>query len=583
MTVAAENRRLSEREAVLTLLFDLCQLGALLYLTGGLGNPFALLIMAPVTISAAVLTPARDRSLLAGAAARDHHPPRPLLRAARARVGRGARRCRRCWRRQLDGAADRHRLPRDLSCGGSPTRPSRCRRRSPRRRWRSPASSSSRALGGVVAAAAHELGTPLATIKLVSTELVEELADRPHLQEDAALVRAQADRCTEILRGDGAARQGGHAGPPRPVLERRRGGGGAARRPRHPDHHPRRGRPARGRPRGAAARSPAGRRSSRGCATCAERRRLRPHRRSGSTSTGPTAELRVAIGDDGPGYPPDLIGRIGDPFVRRRAAAPGERPGYEGMGLGLFIAKTLLERSGARLRFGNGDAGGRAGRPARVRPAERRRRHRRLAAHRARPRAVAGSERADPGGRRRPEAERPYPPARRRLRPQRPDVSRRRCRLPDLAVGKSGRGRPGVAPEAGEGGMRGATAPGSESDGPGGTSLALRAGAPGDGPRAPQELRLSGRDLYELRLIASPDASVGLCDDCRGTACACLGWRTLPNGRPARALGQATDGASGTTAGCACQGAVSVLVKRHVAPISGRRGAGRWRGRSAFA
>ena len=56
MTVAAENRRLSEREAVLTLLFDLCQLGALLYLTGGLGNPFALLIMAPVTISASVLT-----------------------------------------------------------------------------------------------------------------------------------------------------------------------------------------------------------------------------------------------------------------------------------------------------------------------------------------------------------------------------------------------------------------------------------------------------------------------------------------------------------------------------------------------
>ena len=59
------------------------------------------------------------------------------------------------------------------------------------------------ALGGVVAAAAHELGTPLATIKLAATELVEELADRPHLQEDALLVRAQADRCTEILRGMG--------------------------------------------------------------------------------------------------------------------------------------------------------------------------------------------------------------------------------------------------------------------------------------------------------------------------------------------------------------------------------------------
>ena len=76
------------------------------------------------------------------------------------------------------------------------------------------------------------------------------------------------------------------------------------------------------------------------------------------------SELRAVIGDDGRGYPPDLIGRIGDPFVRRRAALPVERPGYEGMGLGLFIAKTLLERSGARLTFGNG------GEPAAAAPAE---------------------------------------------------------------------------------------------------------------------------------------------------------------------------------------------------------------------
>ena len=105
----------------------------------------------------------------------------------------------------------------------------------------------------------------------------------------------------------------------------------------------------------------------------AERRRLRRARRSGSTSTGRDAELRVAIGDDGPGYPADLIGRIGEPFVRRRAGPPGERPGYEGMGLGLFIAKTLLERSGAALSFGNGTP---AAEPAPARPAGRSRRRR---------------------------------------------------------------------------------------------------------------------------------------------------------------------------------------------------------------
>ena len=59
--------------------------------------------------------------------------------------------------------------------------------------------------------------------------------------------------------------------------------------------------------------------------------------------------------DDGRGYPPHLLGRIGDPFMRRRApAGDTQRPGYEGMGLGLFIAKTLLERSGADLSFANG-------------------------------------------------------------------------------------------------------------------------------------------------------------------------------------------------------------------------------------
>ena len=60
--------------------------------------------------------------------------------------------------------------------------------------------------------------------------------------------------------------------------------------------------------------------------------------------------------DDGRGYAPQVIGRIGDPFVRRRRATAEstQRPGYEGMGLGLFIAKTLLERTGAELSFANG-------------------------------------------------------------------------------------------------------------------------------------------------------------------------------------------------------------------------------------
>ena len=66
--------------------------------------------------------------------------------------------------------------------------------------------------------------------------------------------------------------------------------------------------------------------------------------------------ITIRITDDGPGYPPHVLPRIGDPFVRHRRESEGaeRRPGYDGMGLGLFIAKTLLERTGARLVFSNG-------------------------------------------------------------------------------------------------------------------------------------------------------------------------------------------------------------------------------------
>ena len=66
--------------------------------------------------------------------------------------------------------------------------------------------------------------------------------------------------------------------------------------------------------------------------------------------------IRIMVGDDGRGYPPEMIGRLGDPFLStrrgQRSGADG-RPEYEGMGLGLFIAKTLLERTGAELTFAN--------------------------------------------------------------------------------------------------------------------------------------------------------------------------------------------------------------------------------------
>src|SRR5262249_29719664 len=66
--------------------------------------------------------------------------------------------------------------------------------------------------------------------------------------------------------------------------------------------------------------------------------------------------IRAVIADDGPGFDPDLLGQLGEPYVSRGGAGR-ERQG-EHMGLGVFIALTLLERTGASLRFGNRPEGG---------------------------------------------------------------------------------------------------------------------------------------------------------------------------------------------------------------------------------
>jgi two-component system sensor histidine kinase RegB len=66
-------------------------------------------------------------------------------------------------------------------------------------------------------------------------------------------------------------------------------------------------------------------------------------------------EVTIEIADDGPGFSREVVARIGEPYVTTRAAPAGGEPHHEagGLGLGLFIAKTLLERSGARLELAN--------------------------------------------------------------------------------------------------------------------------------------------------------------------------------------------------------------------------------------
>jgi two-component system sensor histidine kinase RegB len=344
-----ENKRLSEGENFLMVMFDLLQLCFLLFLTGGLHNPFSLLVLGPVTVSAAVLS-LRSTVILGGtalflvSAMVEYHLP---LRTEQGFVLRVpdifvlgqwvaiviavvfisiySRRITREMHSMSDAlAATQMALARAQKLND---------------------------LGGVVAAAAHELGTPLATIKLTSSELAEEL-EGEH-REDALLIREQADRCRDILRGMGRAGKDDLHMRQAPLVE-------VIREAAEP--HQDRGKeiviesgpgPGGGYAQPQILRRPEIIHGLRNLVQNA----VDFARTTVWIETLWTDDLvSIRILDDGRGFPPHLLGRMGDPFMRRRRSDADRkaRPEYEGMGLGLFIAKTLLERSGAELAFANG-------------------------------------------------------------------------------------------------------------------------------------------------------------------------------------------------------------------------------------
>lgn len=344
-----ENRRLSEAEVAMMLLFDVAQLSFLLFVTGGLNNPFALLILAPVTISATAL-PARLTILLGAVAI-------VLITV----VG--------LWHLDLTTADGLPIGMPDLFVFGFWVaivigivfEGIYARRVTTEIASMSEALAATQMalareqkltdLGGVVAAAAHELGTPLATIKLVSAEMAEELESSPDLAEDARLIRDQADRCRDILRSMGRAGKDDRLVRYAPILAVLQDAA---------EPHAQRGKTIRfaAEPlEGSTAEQPV---VSRRPEILHGLRNLIQNAVDFADSTvwvdvgWSDQDIVVRIVDDGPGFPSNVLARIGDPFVRNRRGEPrDQRPEYEGMGLGLFIAKTLLERSGASLAFVN--------------------------------------------------------------------------------------------------------------------------------------------------------------------------------------------------------------------------------------
>ncbi len=351
--------RIPEWQAALYFAFDILQLAVLLYLTGGLENPFALLFMAPVTISATALSLRSTILLLAltfglVAALAIYHEPLPWFESEPFRLSKV----------YLTG------IWAALSLGIGFMAAYAWRVAHEARRMSNALSATQHvlaraqrltALDGLAAAAAHELGTPLGTIALVSKELLRGGLSPEQTTEDLQLLNSQAERCKEILsrlarKPDEA--DAVHSRLPLTVLldeimQPWQGGDIEF----HMD-------------------------IEEGEDEAFEPQiRRRPEMMFGLGNLVENAtdfarsevtlhawytrkRVRIEIMDDGPGFAADVLDRLGEPYVttrpRRGGKASDDEDGHEGMGLGVFIAKTLLERTGARVQIGN-RADGRSG------------------------------------------------------------------------------------------------------------------------------------------------------------------------------------------------------------------------------
>jgi two-component system sensor histidine kinase RegB len=344
------SHRLSDRLAALLLGADILQLAGLLYLTGGLENPFAILFVAPVLISAMALAPGRTLALgvLAGCAVSAlalSHLPLPwytdasielphlyrlgiwsAIMLSLAFTGVYA------WRIAKEG--------RDLAQALAATELVLAREQHLSQ------------LDGLAAAAAHELGTPLATITLVAQELDRVMPKDGPMAEDVALLRDEVRRCRGILSKLTTLSQ--TAASPWAVMSL---------------HHlleevisPQRAFDVRietqldGKgPEPSTRRNPG---VIYGLGNLLDNALGFAVKTVIVEAAWNDASVTVRIKDDGKGFPPDILSRVGEPYLTTRGAVVEELEAGSGLGLGLFIAKTLLERSGATLSASNLAQGG---------------------------------------------------------------------------------------------------------------------------------------------------------------------------------------------------------------------------------
>ncbi|MCG8692559.1 MAG: ActS/PrrB/RegB family redox-sensitive histidine kinase [Minwuiales bacterium] len=333
--------RLGDLGAAAYLGYDIAQLAVLLYLTGGLTNPFCVLFLVPVTISATILS--LTSTVILGALAAVcisllalFHQPLPWSTAgglvlpmtyifgiwAALLLGMGFT-CAYAWR----VAEENRRMSEALAA--AQTALAREQRLS--------------ALDGLAAAAAHELGTPLSTITLVVKELARDMPQDSALAEDMALLASQTERCREILARISRDPQEDDSAFAATTLS---GIVEAAAQPYLIDDINLTIEVADAAQRGAQPRVARSPEIMQGLSNLIENAADFADSEVQVKLDWDQKQVRVEVADDGPGIPSDILGALGDPYVTTR-------PQSGGMGLGVFIAKTLLERTGALVRFEN--------------------------------------------------------------------------------------------------------------------------------------------------------------------------------------------------------------------------------------
>ena len=336
--------RLSPSTSTVILGLDILQLFGLLFLTGGLVNPFSVLVCVPVIVASASLPP-RNIILLGIVAvlavtvlAVYHRPlpwyPGPPFEPPWVLITGN-------WVAIVSMAAFSAFYAYRVSAEAEELADALMATEFTLQREQHLS-----AIDGLAAAAAHELGTPLATITVVAREMERALGDDERFGEDVQLLRSQSERCRDIMRRLTTLSSTEEVLMSRlplsslieEVIAPHREFGVDIKVTRKADDQD----------------DPVGQRSAGilyGLGNLLENA-VDFAKTTVEVETECNAdEVTIRISDDGPGFPPVVLSRIGDPYVTRRSHS--NEPSAGGLGLGLFIAKTLLERSGANLTFAN--------------------------------------------------------------------------------------------------------------------------------------------------------------------------------------------------------------------------------------